>query len=77
MNPMHDKLYRNWQATELSREIVRETRILSALQMQQADPVSPTPPARFKIQQWIVSMSAGVRGTARHVSASASRPAGS
>ena len=77
MNPMNDKLYRDWQANELSREIARETRVLSALQTRPADPVNPTRSVPFKIQQWLVTMSASAKGKLRHLSASASRPAAS
>ena len=78
MNPMSDKLYRDWRANELDREITRETRIRLALQAQPADPANlATHPVRFSMQLWLVTMSAKARGTIRHLSASASRPAGS
>ncbi|HEX3301552.1 MAG TPA: hypothetical protein VHR64_01645 [Thermomicrobiales bacterium] len=73
MNPMSDKLYRDWRANELSREIAHETRVLSALQAQSTEPIHRT--ARFSIQQWLVAMSVNAMVKVRHFSVSASRPA--
>ena len=76
MNPMSDKLYRDWQANEFSREMARETRISSALQSRPADPVNPTHPMRSSIQERLAVMSASAKGKVRQLTTSAGRPAG-
>jgi len=75
MNPMNDKLYRNWRANEITHEIAREARIHSALQTRHADPVNPTLSVRFTIRLWLTKMTATAKGKVRYFSASVSRPA--
>ena len=76
MNPMSDKLYRDWQANELSREIARETRISSALWSQPADQVRATHSMRLSIHERLAMMSASAKGKVRQLTTSAGRPAG-
>ena len=75
MNPMSDKLFRDWHASELAREITRETRIQAALHARQIDPATPIHPLQFRIPRWLVTMCTSGTQTVRHDAKAANRPA--
>jgi hypothetical protein len=68
MNPMADKLYRNYQASELTREIARETQIQAALQARPVNLSNASNPIRFTVSRRLVTLFAGARSKARPAS---------